>query len=80
MQKKSIGVWNLTFLNVAAVLSIVNDPAQAQYGYQIVFYLGMSAICFLVPTALVSAEMASALPRDGGLYLWGKEAFSPRVG
>ncbi|MDD4817836.1 MAG: amino acid permease [Victivallaceae bacterium] len=75
-----LGVVTLTMLNVAAVLSIVNYPAQAEYGYAIVFFIAVSAACFFIPTALVSAEMASALPHDGGLYLWGKTAFNPTVG
>ena len=75
-----LGVVTLTMLNVAAVLSIVNYPAQAGYGYAIVFFIAVSAVCFFIPTALVSAEMASALPQDGGLYLWGKTAFNPTVG
>lgn len=75
-----IGVWTLSLVNFAAVLSIVNFPAQAEYGYQIVFYITMSAICFFVPTALVSAELASGWPRNGGVYLWVKEAFGPQWG
>lgn len=75
-----IGVFTLSMLNVAAVLSIVNFPAQAEYGYQIIFYISTSAVCFFIPTALVSAELASAWPHDGGLYLWAKEAFGPKWG
>jgi len=78
--KGSIGVLSLSLLNIAAVLSIVNFPAQAEYGYGIVFYICAGAICFFIPVALVSAELTSAWPRNGGLYLWGKLAFSPRVG
>ncbi len=76
----NLSVMTLAVLNVAAVLSIVNFPEQAEYGYQIIFYVSMSALFFFIPTALVSAEVASSLPEDGGLYLWGKTAFSPRVG
>ncbi len=75
-----MGIWTLSLLNVAAVLSIVNFPEQAEYGYQIIFYVTASAICFFLPTALVSAELASAWPHDGGLFLWGKEAFGPGWG
>ncbi|MGE4565630.1 MAG: amino acid permease [Victivallaceae bacterium] len=40
----------------------------------------LSAVMFFIPCALISAEKASVLPHDGGLYLWGKPAFSPSVG
>ncbi len=75
-----MSVLTLALLNVAAVLSIVNYPAQAEYGCAIVFYVTASALFFFAPTALVSAEIASAWPQEGGLYLWGKEAFGPNYG
>lgn len=80
MKSTKFGVISLSMLNIAAVLSVVNYPAQAEYGYAVLFVMGLSAVMFFIPCALISAEMASALPHDGGLYLWGKTAFSPSVG
>ncbi len=80
MKEKKMGVVTLTMLNIAAVLSIVNYPTFAAYGYQSLFFTTASALCFFIPCALVSAEMASALPHNGGLYLWGKEAFGATTG
>ena len=34
-----MGVFTLSMLNIAAVLSIVNFPEQAEYGYAIIFYI-----------------------------------------
>lgn len=79
-KNSTIGVITLSLMNVAAVLSIVNFPEQAEYGYQIVFYITASAFCFFLPTALVSAELASAYPENGGIYLWVREAFGPKIG
>ncbi len=78
--KANMSVFTLSMLNIAAVLSIVNFPTQAVYGYQIIFYISAAAVCFFIPTALVSAELASAWPYDGGVYLWVKEAFGPQWG
>ena len=75
-----LSVFTMTMLTVAAVLSLRNLPSQAEYGYSIIFYLTAAAICFFVPSALVSAELASAYPEDGGVYLWVKQAFGPRWG
>ena len=75
-----MGVLTLSMLNVAAVLSIVNFPTQAEYGYAIIFYITAASLCFFIPTALVSAELAAAWPVDGGMYLWVKEAFGPKWG
>lgn len=52
----------------------------AAYGYALIFYLGISALFFFIPSALVSAELASGWPRKGGVYLWVKEAFGSQWG
>lgn len=78
--KKKLGVFTLAMINVAAVLSMRNLPPMAEYGYTVIFYLLLSSVCFFVPSALVSAELASGWPRKGGVFLWVEEAFGPRWG
>lgn len=80
VKKAGLGVFTLAMLNVAAVLSIRNLPSQAEYGWSIIFYITAAAICFFLPSALISAELASAWPEDGGVYLWVREAFGPKWG
>ena len=77
---KSMSVFTMSMLTVAAVLSLRNLPSQAEYGYSVIFYLVAAAVCFFVPSALVSAELASAWPEEGGVYRWVKEAFGPKWG
>ena len=38
------------------------------------------AVVFLLPSALISAELATGWPEDGGVYVWVKEAFGERLG
>ncbi len=80
VKKAGMGVFTLAMLNVAAVLSIRNLPSQAEYGWSIIFYITAASFCFFLPSALVSAELASGWPEDGGVYLWVKEAFGPKWG
>lgn len=80
MEKHKMSVSTMALLTVAAVLSLRNLPSEAEYGYSVIFYITMAAICFFVPSALVSAELASGWPQDGGVYLWVKEAFGPKWG
>ncbi|MBR2426225.1 MAG: amino acid permease, partial [Lentisphaeria bacterium] len=80
MKKIFMSITTMSLLTVAAVLSLRNLPSEAEYGYSVIFYLIMAAICFFVPSALVSAELASSWPEDGGVYLWVKEAFGPKWG
>lgn len=79
-KKNSMGVFSMSMLTVAAVLSLRNLPSQAEYGYSVIFYIVAASICFFVPSALVSAELASGWPEDGGVYLWVKQAFGPKWG
>jgi putative glutamate/gamma-aminobutyrate antiporter len=73
-------VFTLMMINVAAILSLRSLPGLAEYGYSLIFYLALAAVCFFVPSALVSAELASGWKAEGGVYLWVKEAFGPRWG
>jgi putative glutamate/gamma-aminobutyrate antiporter len=80
VKKTTIGVFTLAMINVAAVLSLRNFPALAEYDLALVFYILAASILFFVPSALVSAELASGWPQSGGVYLWVKEAFGPKYG
>ena len=80
MKKSFMSISTMSLLTVAAVLSLRNLPSEAEYGYSVIFYITMAAVCFFVPSALVSAELASSWPEDGGVYLWVKEAFGPKWG
>lgn len=75
-----ISFFSLAMINVAAVFTLRNAPSQADYGFALVFYLIFTAIFFFIPSALVSAELASAYPERGGVYLWVKNAFGPKWG
>ncbi len=75
-----ISFFSLAMINVAAVFTLRNAPSQADYGFALVFYLLCTAVFFFIPSALVSAELASAYPQRGGVYLWVKEAFGPKWG
>ena len=65
---------------MGSVDSLRNLPATALYGGQLIFFVLLGALFFLIPTALVSAELASGWPKQGGVYIWIKEAFGKKVG
>ncbi len=70
-----LSVFGLAMFNVAAVLSLRGLPMMADTGMQMIFYLTFSSFLFLLPCALVSAELATGWPFAGGVYRWVKEAF-----
>lgn len=79
-KKHSLTVFSLTMITVGSVDSIRNLPATALFGSQLIAFFLLGALFFLIPTALVSAELASGWPKQGGVYIWVKEAFGKKAG
>lgn len=79
-KKHALTIFSLTMITVGSVDSIRNLPATALFGSQLIAFFILAAVCFLIPTALVSAELASGWPKQGGIYIWVKEAFGKKVG
>lgn len=67
-------------ITITSVDSIRNLPATALFGDTLVIYFTFAAIVFLLPCALVAAELSAALPATGGVYLWVSTAFGKRFG
>lgn len=78
--KKTLGVFALVMINVIAVDSLRSLPFSAVYGFSLVFYYLLAAITFFLPSALISAELATGWPTKGGVYVWVREAFGERWG
>ena len=79
-KKHALTTFSLTMITVGSVDSIRNLPATALFGSQLIFYFILGALFFLIPTALVSAELASGWAKQGGIYIWVKQAFGKRAG
>lgn len=75
-----IGLLTFIMLNVAAVMSLRGLPMIASVGLSMLFYLFFAAFFFLIPCALISAELASGWPEEGGVYRWIKEALGSKFG
>ena len=78
--RKVLGLFQIVMINVIAVDSIRTLPFAAEYGFSLVFYYLMGALFFFIPSALVSAELASGWPNTGGIYVWVREAFGLNLG
>ncbi|MBQ5819315.1 MAG: amino acid permease, partial [Bacteroides sp.] len=76
-----LSVATLAIMNVTAVVSLRGLPAEAEYGVSSAFYYLFAAIVFLIPTALVAAELAAMFAdKQGGVFRWVGEAFGKRMG
>ena len=71
----------LAIMNVTAVVSLRGLATEAVYGPTSAFYYLFAAIVFLIPTAMVAAELAAMFSsKQGGVFRWVGEAFGARVG
>jgi glutamate:GABA antiporter len=68
----------LAFMTTASVASLRSAPTMAVYGLTCVFLYVVPAIIFLLPQALVAAELASGW--SGGVFRWVSEGLSARWG
>ena len=78
--KRIISIFVLAMLNVSIMASLRNLPLVAELGYSMIFFFVVVAIGFLIPCSLVSAELATGWTKDGGIYVWVREAFGDRWG
>jgi len=76
--KRTIAWFAMALLILGSVGDLGSAPATAVFGLASVVLYVVPAIVFLVPAALVSAELASGW--GGGVYNWVSEGISPGMG
>lgn len=77
--KKVLSVLSLVMINVIAVDSLRTLPLTAKLGLHLVAFYLVAAVAFFIPVALIAAELATAYPSTGGIYVWVREAFGRRT-
>jgi len=77
---KQLSLFVLVMLITGSIDSIRNLPVVALFGSQLIFFYIFSAIVFLIPVALVSAELSSTHLEHGGIYKWVSLAFGESFG
>ncbi len=78
-KKRTLTIFLLTMINIAAICNIKNYPLISLYGFSSIFFIALASILFFIPVALVSAELATGWP-NRGIYIWVREALGPRLG
>lgn len=78
LSNEKISAFALILLITGAIDSIRNLPGTALFGSTLIFFFIFSALLFLIPVALISAELSAAWSEDeGGVYSWVQHAFGP---
>ncbi|MDD4893726.1 MAG: amino acid permease [Candidatus Omnitrophica bacterium] len=77
----SMSVFAMAMMTSAAIMSLRGLPMIAKEEFTLFFYIGFATIMFLIPGALVAAELGGMFgEKEGGVYTWVKEAFGERFG
>ncbi|EKE20973.1 MAG: hypothetical protein ACD_7C00404G0001, partial [uncultured bacterium] len=79
-KSRTINLFMLAMINVAALLNIANISVSAKYGLSSIFFLSITSLVFFIPIAVISAELATGWPQRGGVYIWVKEALGDNLG
>ncbi|MGL5244170.1 MAG: APC family permease [Sarcina sp.] len=75
---KRISLFQLIGITMAFFFTVRNVPTVASVGWESIFYMIAAAIFFAIPIALISAELATGWPKEGGAQAWIKVALGER--
>ncbi len=72
---RALGVSDLTWLYLVAVVNLNVVPAIAVGGIRVMWLMAAAILLFFVPQGIGVIELAEHMPGEGGLYQWTKESF-----
>lgn len=72
--RKEFRLFDMIFYTVAAIIGIDTLGAVSSNGAQALTWLLISAVTFLLPYGLLTAELGSTFTQEGGVYEWCKLA------
>jgi len=72
--RKEFKIFDMIFITIAAVIGIDTLGAVSSSGAQVLTWLLISAVTFLLPYGLLTAELGTTFPQEGGVYEWCKMA------
>lgn len=68
---------DLILFATSGIIGIDTIAQSSVNGVQTIFWVVFSCVFFAIPYALIAAEMGSTYVKNGGLYVWIKEAYHP---
>lgn len=75
---RTFGLSSMVLFSVSAILVADTVSSAAALGVPGLTFWLLAGIIFFLPYGLVTAELGSAWPDEGGIYVWVREAFGPR--
>jgi amino acid transporter len=77
MLPRVLSSFDMTIIFVAIVLFIVNASALQPAGQSAFTFWILGFLVFLIPGALVTAQLGQMFPHEGSLYVWTQKALGP---
>jgi len=77
---KVFGLFSMVLFSVSAILVADTVASSAAIGVQGLGFWIILGFLFFIPYGFVTAELGSAWPDEGGIYVWVKTAFGPGWG
>ncbi|MFV0574454.1 MAG: APC family permease [Vibrio sp.] len=75
MTDKKLGIAPLALFSLCAVLVIDTLTASASIGVSSIGWWVLTLVVFVIPYGLITSELSSTYPGEGGIYDWVKKAF-----
>ncbi len=72
--RKELTLFFMVCFTLTAMINIDTLGAVSSQGPQVFPWLLITALTFLIPYGLLTAELGSAFPQEGGIYVWCKLA------
>jgi glutamate:GABA antiporter len=77
MLPRVLSSFDMTIIFVAIVLFVVNASALQPAGQSAFTFWIVGFLVFLIPGALVTAQLGQMFPHEGSLYVWTQKALGP---
>lgn len=78
--KRVLKRFDMLLFTVCAILIVDQLAASAAIGSSSIFWWLFTLVFFFVPYGLITAELASSYPEQGGIYAWVRRAYGARWG
>jgi len=75
-----LGLVPMVLFSVSAMITLDSVATVAASGWRGVGVFVVLAALFYAPYGFITAELGSAFPQEGGIYVWIREAYGERVG
>ncbi|MGO9489968.1 MAG: APC family permease [Solirubrobacteraceae bacterium] len=78
-RRRVMGLRDITLYTVSAVLVVETLTSSAAVGTKTLAWWLLFLIVFYIPYGLITAELATTYPEQGGIYIWVHRAFGRRA-